>query len=197
MIITITIIIGIIHLLIIKFSKKKEHLSNIINHTRKDNMYVNPENIESHQIINEPYDISSAHIVNDRNSPNETSGLRIINSYNNDYSYINNINANLLRTNGSENNFNQLKKLQKNDLLSEFANPNFKIIGNTSDGSTLSNTQQSELNKLKNEFTVTVPLNKKAGEQMIITHPKTGKLIELQIPSKKKGGDTFKISLPN
>ena len=108
-----------------------EHMSNITNHTNKSSTYVKPDHINKHQIINAPYDITSKHVINNRNSVHENDSLKFLMSHSHDFSYIDydHNNTNISKIIYEEKAYNTLKALQLNSLKDDI----FTILTNTLD----------------------------------------------------------------
>ena len=108
-----------------------EHMSNITNHTNNSSTYVKPDHINKHQIINPPYDITSKHIVNNRNAPHEDDALKFSISKAFNFSYLDNNHNNTDLSNiiYEEKSYNKLKALQLNSLKDD----TFNILANTLD----------------------------------------------------------------
>ena len=68
--------------------ESKEHMSNILTHTNQTSNYVNPNQINDHQIINKPYDFTAKHIINNRNRLSEDDNIKFNSSIIGDYSYL-------------------------------------------------------------------------------------------------------------
>jgi len=127
----IIIVILMSFLLFVMNKTPVEHMNNITNHTNKSSIYVKPDHINKHQIINAPYDITSKHIVNNRNSIHEDDTLKFLMSKSYNFSYIDYDHSTTDVSNiiYEEKAYNQLKTLQLNSLKDD----TFKMLSKTLD----------------------------------------------------------------
>mgnify|MGYP003690884765 CR=1 FL=1 len=70
------------------YTTDNEHMSNILTHTNHSSIHVKPNQINDHQLMNPPYDITSNSIRKERNKLNEDENIKFSNSLNSNYSYI-------------------------------------------------------------------------------------------------------------
>ena len=119
----IPIIIFIIILGILIVKNNKEHMGNMLTHTNKTSNYVDPDYVNKHQIINQQYEISSPHIINERNNNYETKDSETYNSLAGNYSYINDNNHlnDLTEIILEKKNHNILKNSLNKDVLEDIS----------------------------------------------------------------------------
>ena len=72
----------------ITYTTDNEHMGNILTHTNQSSIHVKPNQINDHQLMNPPYDITSNSIRKERNNLNEDENVKFSNSINSNYSYI-------------------------------------------------------------------------------------------------------------